>query len=69
MVKRSDSTGDWFYWDTMRGITGSSTDDPYLRFNEGSAQVTNTDYIEPLSSGFTLTSNFTAGTYLFLAFA
>ena len=67
LVKRTDSTGDWYVWDSVRGIV--SGNDPYLLLNSSAAQVTNTDYIDPLASGFTLTSSFTAGTYLFLAIA
>ena len=67
MVKRSDSTGDWYFWDTVRGIVAGN--DPYSEMNTTNVEVTNTDYIDPLASGFTLTSNFTAGTYIFLAFA
>ena len=67
MAKRTDASGDWFIWDSVRGIV--SGDDPYVRWNVSSAEVTNTDYIDPLSSGFTLTSSFTAGTYIFLAIA
>ena len=67
LVKRTDSTGDWYVWDSVRGIV--SGDDPYLLLNSSAAQVTNTDYIDPLASGFTLTSSFTAGTYIFLAIA
>jgi hypothetical protein len=67
LVKRTDASGDWFIWDSVRGIV--SGDDPYVRWNVSSAEATNTDYIDPLSSGFTLTSSFTAGTYIFLAIA
>ena len=68
MVKRYDSTGDWYVWDTARGIV--SGNDPYfLVNNKDNAETTNTDYIDPLSSGFTLTSSFTSGTYIFLAFS
>ena len=67
MLKRTDSTSDWFVWDSVRGIVAGN--DPYLRWNVDSADVTNTDYLDPLSSGFTMTSSFTAGTYLVLAFA
>ena len=68
MIKRTDSTGDWYVFDTtVQGIIAG--DDPYWLMNSNAADVTNTDYIDPLSSGFTLTSSFTAGTYLFLAFA
>lgn len=67
MVKRTDATGDWYFWDSERGIVAGN--DPYLLLNSTAAEVTNTDYIDPLSSGFTLTSSFTAGTYIFLAIA
>ena len=67
LVKRTDSTGDWYVWDSVRGIV--SGDDPYLLMNTNAAQVTNTDYIDPLSSGFTLSDDFTDGTYIFLAIA
>jgi hypothetical protein len=49
--------------------------DPYLLISGAAAEVTNTDYIDPLSSGFTITSNAgsdlntSGGTYLFLAIA
>lgn len=73
LAKRTDSSGDWFVWDTTNGIVAG--DDPYLLLNTNAAQVTNTDYIDPLSSGFTITSNAQSdlnangGTYLFLAIA
>ena len=73
MVKRSDSTGDWYLWDTERGIVGG--DDPYLLLNSTAAEVTNTDYIDPLTTGFTITSsapdalNVSGGTYIYLAIA
>jgi hypothetical protein len=73
LIKRTDSTGDWYVWDTARGIV--SGDDPYLLLNSTAAQVTNTDYIDPLSSGFQISStapaaiNASGGTYIFLAIA
>jgi len=73
LVKRADSSGDWYHWDSVNGIVAGN--DPYLLFNSDAAQVTNTDYIDPLSSGFTITSNAgsdlntSGGTYLFLAIA
>ena len=67
MAKRTDSSGNWFVYDSTRGIVAGN--DPYLLLNSSAAGVTNTDYIDPLSSGFTLTSSFTAGTYIFLAIA
>jgi hypothetical protein len=73
LIKRRDSTGDWYVWDTARGI--SSGNDPYLLLNSTAAEVTNTDYIDPLSSGFQISStapaaiNASGGTYIFLAIA
>ena len=68
LAKRTDAAGDWFVWDSVRGII--SGNDPYLILNAANtAHVTNTDYIDPLSSGFTLSDDFTDGTYIFLAIA
>ena len=73
LVKRTDSSGDWYHWDSENTIVAGN--DPYLLLNSDAAQVTNTDYIDPLSSGFTITSgassdlNASGGTYFFLAIA
>jgi hypothetical protein len=73
LIKRTDSTGDWYVWDTARGII--SGNDPYLLLNSTAAEVTNTDYIDPLSSGFQISStapaaiNASGGTYIFLSIA
>jgi hypothetical protein len=67
LLKRTDASGDWYIWDSTRGIV--SGNDPYLLLNTTGAEVTNTDYIDPLSSGFTITSSLTAGTYIFYAIA
>ena len=73
LIKRTDSTGDWFVWDTARGII--SGNDPYLLLNSTAAEVTNTDYIDPLTSGFQISStapaaiNANGGSFIFLAIA
>jgi hypothetical protein len=73
LIKRTDSTGDWYYWDTARGIVAGN--DPYLLLNSTAAQVTNTDYIDTYSAGFELSStapaaiNASGGTFVFLAIA
>jgi hypothetical protein len=73
LIKRTDSTGDWYVWDSARGIVAGN--DPYLLLNSTAAEEPNTDYIDPLSSGFTVTSNASStvnvdtGTYIFLAIA
>ena len=73
LIKRKDSTGNWYLYDSARVIVAGN--DPYVFFNATDAEVTNTDYIDPLSSGFTVTSsapvdlNASSGTYIFLAIA
>jgi len=73
LIKRTDATGDWYIYDSVRGIVAGN--DPYLLLNTTAVEVTNTDYIDPLSSGFTVTSsapaglNASGGTYIFLAIA
>jgi hypothetical protein len=73
LIKRTDATGDWYVYDSVQGIVAGN--DPYLLLNTTAAQVTGTDYIDPLSSGFTVTSsaptglNASSGTYLFYAIA
>ena len=73
MIKRTDSSGDWFVFDTERGI--NSGNDSYLIINSEANPVTDQDYIDPLNAGFTITSsapadlNASGGTYLFLAIA
>ena len=73
MIKRTDSTGDWYVWDTARGIV--SGNDPYLLLNDTAAEVTNTDYIDPVNSGFELSStapaaiNANGGSFIFMAIA
>ncbi len=74
LIKRTDSSSDgWYIYDSARGIVAGN--DPYVLLNSTNAEVTNTDYIDPLSSGFTVTSsapadlNASSGTYIFLAIA
>ena len=75
LIKRFDvdSFGDWYVWDSARGIVAGN--DPYVLVNSAAAEVTNTDYIDPLNAGFTVTSsapaalNTSSGTYIFLAIA
>jgi hypothetical protein len=73
LIKRTDSTGDWFVWDTARGMIPAN--DPYLRLNSTAAEVTSTDYVDTAATGFELTAtapaaiNASGGTYIFLAIA
>ena len=73
LIKRTDSTGDWYVWDTARGIIAGN--DPYLRLNLLTAEVTGTDYVDTYSAGFEISStapaaiNANGGTFIFLAIA
>jgi hypothetical protein len=73
LIKRTDSTGDWYVWDTARGIV--SGNDPYLLINSTAAEVTSTDYIDPYAAGFEISStapaaiNASGGSFIFLAIA
>jgi hypothetical protein len=52
LVKAASGTGDWWIWDTERGITAGN--DSSMRLNTTDAEVTTLDFIDPLSSGFTV---------------
>jgi hypothetical protein len=74
LIWRTDSSGpEWYLFDTLRGIVAGN--DEYAVLNPAAADVTNTDYIDPLNAGFTVTSsapaalNNSGGTYAFLAIA
>ena len=73
LIKRTDSTGGWYTYDSARGIT--SGDDPYLFLNSTAAEVTGTNYVDSTSVGFQVTAaapaglNASGGTYIFLAIA
>jgi hypothetical protein len=73
LIKRTDSTGDWYVYDSARGIV--SGNDPYLFLNSTAAEVTNTDYVDTYSAGFELSStapaalNANGGTFIFFAVA
>ena len=73
LVKRTDSTGDWYVWDTERGVV--SLNDPHLSFNAASAEVTSDDSIDPDSSGFIVNQvspsniNVSSAKYIFYAIA
>jgi hypothetical protein len=38
LIKRTDSTGDWYVYDSLRGIVAGN--DPYLLLNSTAAEVT-----------------------------
>jgi hypothetical protein len=73
LIKRTNSTGDWYVWDSARGI--SSGNDPYLLLNTTGAEVTGTNYVDTDTTGFKVTAaapaalNASGSTYIFLAIA
>ena len=73
LIKRTDSTGDWYVWDSARGI--SSGNDPYLLLNSTAAETTGTNYVDTDTTGFKVTAaapagiNANGGSYIFLAIA
>jgi len=73
LIKRTDSTGDWYVYDTARGMTVLT--DPYLFLNSTAAETATLGSVTTVSTGFALNSsvlaaiNVNAGTYIFLAIA
>jgi hypothetical protein len=71
LIKRTDSTGDWYVYDTARGMTVLT--DPYLLLNDGSPETATLGSVTTVSTGFALNSsilaaiNVNGGTYIFLA--
>jgi hypothetical protein len=73
LIKRTDSTGDWYVWDSARGIVAGN--DSYLVLNSTAAEVTTTDWVDTHSAGFELSSaagnnaNINGASYIFLSVA
>ena len=72
LIKCSNDTGDWFLWDTTRGIV--SGNDSYLILSNNEAQQTSSDDIDPQSTGFAVNQanaaiNESGKSYIFYAIA
>ena len=73
LIKRIDSTGSWYVFDSARGIV--SGNDPYFTLNTNEAEFPYLDVVDPASSGFiinqesTTNLNVTAASYVYLAIA
>jgi hypothetical protein len=71
LIKRIDSTGDWWFWDAARGmVTGT---DPRLALNLNAAEVNN-NWVFTTTGGFQIVTtdaavNASGGSYIFLAVA
>jgi hypothetical protein len=71
LVKRTDTTGAWYVWDSARGMVSGT--DPSILLNDGAAEV-NANSVYAISTGFQIVStaagiNASGGTYIFLAIA
>ena len=72
LIKRTDTTGAWYVWDTARGMTSGT--DASLRLNTANVE-SNADSVYTITSGFQLLAspavdvNTSSGTYIFLAIA
>jgi hypothetical protein len=73
LIKATSTTGDWYVWDSARGIVAGN--DPYLAINTTNAEVTNTDWVDTAATGFELSNaggnlvNSNGVSYVFLAIA
>ncbi len=73
MCKRTDDTGDWFVWDSVRGINAGN--DPHLSLNTTAAEVNTTDDVDADNSGIIVNENATThinvnnATYIYLSFS
>lgn len=73
LVKAASTTGNWWVFDSARGIVSSF--DPALALNSPNAEVTSADAVDPFSSGITVNQeatcsiNVTGVSYIFLAIA
>jgi hypothetical protein len=72
MIKRTDSSGEWYVWDTARGMVSGT--DPALSMNTGASQY-NANSVYTATTGFQLLAspyadvNTNGGTYIYLAIA
>jgi len=73
LIKRTDSTGDWYVYDTARGMT--SVTDPYLLLDSTAAETATLGSVTSTTGGFTVNAailaaiNTSSATYIFLAIA
>jgi hypothetical protein len=73
IIKRTDSTGEWYMFDSADGFTSSSS--PYILLSSTAAQTTGNNGCYATSVGFTTTStanatvNISGASYIFLAIA
>ena len=73
LIKRTDSTGDWYVYDTARGMT--TLTDPYLRLNSTAAESATLGSVTTVSTGFAVNASILAAintngaSYIYLSIA
>jgi len=73
LIKRTDATGDWYVYDTARGMT--TLTDPYLLLNSTAGETATLGSVTSTAGGFTLNAsvlaaiNTSGASYIFLAIA
>jgi hypothetical protein len=73
LIKRTDSTGDWYVYDTARGMT--TVTDPYLLLNSSATEAATLGSVTTTTGGFTVNAsilsaiNTNGASYIFLAIA
>jgi hypothetical protein len=73
LIKRTDDVGDWYVYDTARGMT--TLTDPYLLLNNSASETATLGSVTTTTGGFTVNAsilsaiNTSAASYLFLAIA
>jgi len=73
LIKRTDAAGDWYVYDTARGMT--TLTDPYLLLDDTAAETATLGSVTTTTGGFTVNAsilsaiNTNAATYIFLAIA
>jgi hypothetical protein len=70
LIKRTDANGDWYYLDTLRGITSSTSS--VLSLNTTSAESIMSLWVKPDPSGFAVWDNVVNGLgneYIYMAIA
>jgi len=73
LIKRTDAAGDWYLWDSARGIVAGT--DPHLSLNTSGVEAASDDSVDPDPSGFIVNQspatniNVNAATYIGLAIA
>ena len=74
LIKRTDASGDWYVYDTARGMTVLT--DPYYLINSTAAEVATLGSVTTVSTGFAVDNSIVAGinaaspaAYIFLAIA